>query len=46
MGDYPALNEVWTEHFGDVPPARAAIAVSELPLHALVEFDAWAYVGD
>ena len=46
MGDYPALNEVWTEHFGDVPPARAAIAVSELPLHALVEFDAWAYIGD
>ena len=46
MGDYPILNEVWSSHFGDQPPARAAIAVAELPLHALVEFDAWAYVGD
>ena len=46
MGDYPVLNDVWTEHFGDTPPARAAVAVSELPLHALVEIDAWAWVGD
>jgi 2-iminobutanoate/2-iminopropanoate deaminase len=46
MGDYRALNEVWTEHFGDTPPARAAVAVGELPLHALVEIDAWAWVGD
>lgn len=45
MGDYPILNEVWTEHFGHEPPARAAVAVAELPLHALVELDAWAYVG-
>jgi 2-iminobutanoate/2-iminopropanoate deaminase len=46
MGDYPILNEVWTRHFGDQPPARAAVAVAELPMHALVEFDAWAYIGD
>jgi 2-iminobutanoate/2-iminopropanoate deaminase len=46
MGDYRALNEVWTAHFGDQPPARAAVAVSELPLHALVEVDAWVWVGD
>lgn len=46
MGDYPALNDVWTEHFGDTPPARAAVAVAELPLHALVEIDAWAWVGE
>ncbi|MEL7209363.1 MAG: RidA family protein [Actinomycetota bacterium] len=45
MGDYPILNEVFGDHFGDVPPARAAVAVSELPLHALVELDAWAWVG-
>jgi len=44
MGDYPMLNEVWTERFGDTPPARAAVAVSELPLHALVEIDAWAFI--
>lgn len=46
MGDYPILNEVWTRHFGDQRPARAAVAVAELPMHALVEFDAWAYLGD
>jgi 2-iminobutanoate/2-iminopropanoate deaminase len=45
MGDYDLLNEVWAERFGDTPPARAAYAVSELPLHALVEVEAWAYTG-
>ena len=45
MGDYEILNEVWSERFGDQPPARAAVAVAELPLHALVEIDAWALVG-
>jgi 2-iminobutanoate/2-iminopropanoate deaminase len=45
MGDYGILNEVWLEHFGDTLPARAAVAVSELPLHALVEIEAWAYTG-
>jgi 2-iminobutanoate/2-iminopropanoate deaminase len=44
MGDYRSLNEAWTERFGSTPPARAAVAVSELPLHALVEIDAWAFV--
>jgi 2-iminobutanoate/2-iminopropanoate deaminase len=46
MGDYDLLNQAWTEPFGDTPPARAALAVSELPLHALVEIEAWAYTGD
>lgn len=45
MGDYDLLNRTWTERFGDTPPARAAFAVAELPLHALVEVEAWAYVG-
>jgi len=45
MGDYDLLNQVWTERFGAEPPARAAVAVSELPLHALVEVEAWAYTG-
>ena len=45
MGDYGILNEVWLEHFGESLPARAAVAVSELPLHALVEIEAWAYTG-
>ncbi len=46
MGDYDFLNEIWTQRFGATPPARAAVAVSELPLHALVEIEAWAWQGD
>jgi 2-iminobutanoate/2-iminopropanoate deaminase len=46
MGDYDVLNEVWLERFDvDALPTRAAFAVSELPLHALVEVEAWAYTG-
>jgi len=46
MRDYPLMNESYVRAFGDHRPARSAIAVSELPLHALVEVEAWAYVGD
>ena len=46
MGDYAILNEEWVARFGDALPARVAVAVSELPLHALVEIEAWAYVGE
>ena len=45
MGDYGILNEIWLARFGDALPARAAVAVSELPVHALVEIEAMAYVG-
>jgi 2-iminobutanoate/2-iminopropanoate deaminase len=45
MRDYPIMNEVWAEHFGDHRPARSAVAVAELPLHALVEIEAWAWNG-
>ncbi len=45
MGDYDVLNEIWGRRFGTEPPARAAFAVSELPLGALVEVEAWAYTG-
>ncbi len=46
MGDYPFLNEIWVERFPAPLPARAAVAVSELPLHALVEIEAMAFLGD
>jgi 2-iminobutanoate/2-iminopropanoate deaminase len=46
MRDYLAMNETYTEFFGDHRPARSAIAVAELPIGALVEVEAWAYVGD
>jgi 2-iminobutanoate/2-iminopropanoate deaminase len=46
MRDYGLMNEAYIEAFGDHRPARAAVAVSELPVLALVEIEAWAYVGD
>ena len=45
MSDYPAMNETYTDVFGDHRPARSAIGVAELPLNALVEVEAWAFVG-
>ena len=45
MSDYPAMNEIYVEAFGDHRPARSAIGVAELPLNALVEIEAWAWVG-
>ena len=44
MGDYGPLNEVYSEAFGDHRPARSAVAVSALPLGALVEIEVWARV--
>jgi 2-iminobutanoate/2-iminopropanoate deaminase len=44
-GDYPRMNEVYTELFGDHRPARSAVGVAELPLGALVEVEAWAHIG-
>jgi 2-iminobutanoate/2-iminopropanoate deaminase len=43
--DYPRMNEVYMEVFGDHRPARSAIGVADLPLGALVELEAWAHVG-
>jgi 2-iminobutanoate/2-iminopropanoate deaminase len=44
-GDYPIMNQVYMELFGDHRPARSAVGVAELPLGALVELEAWAHVG-
>jgi 2-iminobutanoate/2-iminopropanoate deaminase len=45
MDDYAAMNEAYVGAFGDHRPARAAVAVAALPIGALVEVEAWAYVG-
>ena len=37
-------NEAYIEAFGDHRPARAAVAVAGIPLDALVEIEAWAYL--
>lgn len=45
MADYAAFNETYVEVLGDNRPARAVVAVAGLPLGALVEIEAWAYLG-
>lgn len=45
MRDFSIMNEAYVDAFGDHRPARSAVAVVELPAVALVEIEAWAYVG-
>jgi len=39
MADFAAVNEVYGKHFGGHKPARATVAVKELPKGGLVEID-------
>ncbi len=39
MSDFAAVNEVYARHFGAHKPARATVAVKELPKGGLVEID-------
>ena len=45
MAHYGEMNEIYIEEFGDHRPARSAVAVAQLPLGALVEIEASAYIG-
>jgi len=40
MDDFPVVNEIYAEAFGDHRPARATVAARSLPKGALVEIDA------
>lgn len=44
--DYAVINEAYASELGDHRPARSAIAVAGLPMGALVEIEAWAYLGE
>ena len=44
LGDFGGMNEVYAQHVGDQPPARATIEVSALPSGAKVEIEAIALV--
>lgn len=44
MRDFELVNEVYSEAFGEIRPARSTVAVVELPALALVEIEAWAYL--
>ncbi|MHB8438573.1 MAG: RidA family protein [Acidimicrobiales bacterium] len=45
IADYAAFNEVYVAELGNHRPARSVVAVSGLPLGALVEIEAWAFSG-
>ncbi len=45
MAHYAEMNEIYVEVFGDHRPARSAVAVHQLPIGALVEIEASAYIG-
>ncbi len=45
MGDFAAVNKVYGSYFDLDPPARACVAVKELPKGARVEIEAVAYLG-
>lgn len=46
IDDYAAMNAAYVDVFGDHRPARSAVGVAGLPLGALVEVEAWAFVGE
>lgn len=46
MADYGMVNEVYAEFFPQDPPARSAVQVAALPIGALVEVEAIAFVRE
>ena len=40
LGDFQGMNEVYTKHVGDQPPARSTFEVGKLPPGLLVEIEA------
>jgi len=45
LNDFKAANEVYTEYFGNNPPARSCVQAAKLPLDSLIEIEAIAVVG-
>jgi 2-iminobutanoate/2-iminopropanoate deaminase len=45
MGDFAAMNEVYTREFGDHKPARSTVQVARLPKDVKVEIDAIAIIN-
>lgn len=46
IADWPKMNGPYEESLGGHRPARSAFAVGALPRGALVEIEAWAFVGE
>ena len=45
IAEFPTVNTVYADAFGDHRPARSTVQVAALPAGAQVEIEAWAYVG-
>lgn len=43
MGDFTAMNEIYSNYFADRYPARSAVEVAELPKGAKIEIEAIAH---
>ena len=39
LADFATVNEIYGEHFSDMPPARACVQVAALPRGASIEID-------
>ena len=44
MNDFAKMNEVYTQFFTELPPARSTIEVARLPKDAKVEIEVTAYI--
>jgi 2-iminobutanoate/2-iminopropanoate deaminase len=44
MNDFSAMNDVYSEYFGESKPARSTIEAARLPKDALVEIEVIAYL--
>jgi reactive intermediate/imine deaminase len=44
MDDYGTVNGIYGEYFTNEPPARSAVQVARLPIDALIEVEAVAFV--
>lgn len=44
MNDFTAMNEIYSEYFGESKPARSTVEVARLPKDVLVEIEVIAYM--
>ncbi|MFQ5574768.1 MAG: Rid family hydrolase, partial [Terriglobia bacterium] len=45
LGDYEVVNGIFTDFFGEAPPARELVEVARIPRDAAVEISAVGVVG-
>lgn len=45
MNDFAGMNEVYSKHIADPPPARATVQVARLPRDVKIEIDVIAVLG-